>query len=377
MECYLDNSATTKPCEAAVTAAVKIATDVFGNPSSLHRHGFRALQLLESARAAVAKPLSAESGEIYFTPSGTAANNTAIFGAVQKNRRRGNKIVTTAYEHPSVEKCMERLESEGFTVERLQPDQHGNITAAQFADAIDENTILVSLMAVNNEVGSILPFESVGALIRRKKSPALLHVDAVQGFLKLPIVPKKCGIDLMSVSAHKVHGLKGVGALYMKKGVQIPPYILGGGQENGLCSGTQGMPAIAAFKAAVDACGDVQKNLRHVAFLNARLREKLTAIEGVTVHSPDNALPYILNISLEGIPSQVSVNYLSEAGVYVSAGSACSKGHRSPVLTAMGLSTSQIDSAIRLSLSRETSEEEIDYCVCALKNAAAQLRKKG
>ena len=181
----------------------------------------------------------------------------------------------------------------------------------------------------------------------------------------------------MSVSAHKVHGLKGVGALYMKKGVQIPPYILGGGQENGLCSGTQGMPAIAAFKAAMDACGDVQKNLTHVSSLNARLREKLTAIEGVTVHSPDNALPYILNISLEGIPSQVSVNYLSEAGVYVSAGSACSKGHRSPVLTAMGLSSSQIDSAIRLSLSRETSEEEIDYCVCALKNAAAQLRKKG
>lgn len=377
MECYLDNSATTKPCEAAVAAAVRAAAEVFGNPSSLHRHGFRALQLLESARASVAKPLSAESSEIYFMPSGTAANNTAVFGAVQKNRRRGNKIVTTAYEHPSVEKCMERLETEGFTIVRLQPDSCGNITAEQFADAIDEHTILVSCMAVNNEVGNILPFESVAACIRRKKSPALLHVDAVQGFLKLPIIPKKCGIDLLSISAHKVHGLKGAGALYVKKGVQLPPHLLGGGQENGLCSGTQGMPAIAAFEAAVDACGNVRENLSRVSALNARLREKLTAVAGVTVHSPENALPYIVNISLEGIPSQVSVNYLSEAGVYVSAGSACSKGHRSPVLTAMGLSSSQIDSAIRLSLSRETTEAEIDYCADVLQNAAAQLRKKG
>lgn len=377
MECYLDNSATTKPCTAAVEAAARAMTDVFGNPSSLHRHGYRALQLLESARAAAAKPLSAEPSEIYFTPSGTAANNTAIFGAVQKNRRRGNKIVTTAFEHPSVEKCMERLEAEGFTVVRLQPDQYGNITAEQFDEVIDEKTVLVSLMAVNNEVGSILPFESIAALIRRKKSPALLHVDAVQGFLKLPIVPKKCGIDLLSVSAHKVHGLKGAGTLYVKKGVQLPPYILGGGQENGLCSGTQGMPAIAAFAAAVQACGNVRENLDSIKLLNNRLREKLTDIEGVTVHSSENALPYILNISLEGIPSQVSVNFLSENGVYVSAGSACSKGHRSSVLTAMGLSAAQIDSAIRLSLSRKTTEEEIDYCVQVLQNAAAQLRKKG
>lgn len=377
MECYLDNSATTKPCKAAVEAAVQAMTDVFGNPSSLHCHGFAALQLLEAARAAVAKPLAADSSEIYFTPSGTAANNTAVFGAVQKNRRRGNKIVTTAFEHPSVEKCMERLEAEGFAVVRLAPDQKGNITAEQFAEAIDEKTILVSVMAVNNEVGSILPFTEIASVIRRKKSPALLHVDGVQGFLKMPIIPKKCGIDLLSVSAHKVHGLKGAGALYMRKGVQIPPYILGGGQENGLCSGTQGMPAIAAFAAAVTSCGDVRKNLENMQLLNARLREKLMTVEGITVHSPENALPYILNISLQGIPSQVSVNFLSSEGVYVSAGSACSKGHRSPVLTAMGLSAGEIDSAIRISLSRETTEEEINSCVCALQNAAEQLRKKG
>ncbi len=377
MESYLDNSATTKPCAAAVEAALRAMTDVFGNPSSLHRYGFEAMQMLEEARAGIAETISADSGELYFTPSGTVSNNTAIFGAVQKNRRKGSKIVTTAIEHPSVEKCMEQLEAEGFTVVRLLPDGEGNISIRQFSEVIDENTILVSCMAVNNEVGSIMPFEKIAAVIRSKKSPALFHVDAVQGYLKLPIIPKKYGIDLMSMSAHKVHGLKGVGALYVKKGVRIKPHVLGGGQENGICSGTQGMPAIAAFSAAARASGDIRDNLRRVSALNGYLRERLSALDGVAIHSPENALPYILNVSLAEIPSQVSVNFLSSAGVYVSAGSACSKGHRSPVLTAMGLTSAQIDTAIRISLSRETTQEEIDSCVCAVNAAVTQLRKKG
>lgn len=377
MESYLDNSATTKPCAAAVEAALRAMTDVFGNPSSLHRYGFEAMQMLEEARTGIAETVSADSGELYFTPSGTVSNNTAIFGAVQKNRRKGGKIVTTAIEHPSVEKCMEQLEAEGFTVVRLLPDGEGNISIQQFSEAIDENTILVSCMAVNNEVGSIMPFEKIAAVIRSKKSPALFHVDAVQGYLKLPIIPKKCGIDLMSMSAHKVHGLKGVGALYVKKGVHIKPHVLGGGQENGICSGTQGMPAIAAFSAAVRSSGDIRDNLRRVSALNGYLRENLSVLEGVAIHSPENALPYILNVSLAGIPSQVSVNFLSSEGVYVSAGSACSKGHRSPVLTAMGMTSAQIDTAIRISLSRETTQEEIDSCVRAVNAAVTQLRKKG
>ncbi len=377
MNCYLDNSATTKPCKEAVLAAEQAMTEAFGNPSSLHQYGFASLQMLEEARAQVAKALSASTGEIYFTPSGTVANNTAVFGSVLQNRRRGNKIVTTAFEHPSVENCMRRLEKQGFEVVRLSPDKSGNITAAQFEAAIDEKTILVSLMAVNNEVGSILPFDKMQNIIRRKNAPALLHVDAVQGFMKLPIVPKKCGADLLSVSAHKIHGLKGAGALYVRSGLHLPPYVLGGGQEGGICSGTQGMPAVAAFGAATKAAGDILKNQARVRALRDRLVSGLRFIDGVRINSPENASPYIVNISVTGIPSQVSVNYLSSVGVYVSAGSACAKGHRSTVLTAMGLSSSEIDTAVRLSLSRETTEAEIDVCLKAIKTEVSLLRKKG
>ncbi len=377
MNCYLDNSATTKPCKEAVSAAEKAMTEAFGNPSSLHQYGFSALQMLEEARARVAKALSASANEIYFTPSGTVANNTAVFGAVMQNHRRGNKIVTTAFEHPSVENCMRRLEEQGFEVVRLSPDASGNITAAQFEDAVDDKTILVSLMAVNNEVGSILPFDKIQNIIRRKNAPALLHVDAVQGFMKLPIAPKKCGVDLLSVSAHKIHGLKGAGALYLRNGLHLKPYVLGGGQEGGICSGTQAMPAIAAFGAAVRAAGDILKNQERVRALYDRLVNGLLQIDGVRINSPENALPYIVNISVKGIPSQVSVNYLSSVGIYVSAGSACAKGHRSPVLTAMGLSASEIDTAVRLSLSRETTESEIDACLEAIKTEVQTLRKKG
>lgn len=377
MYCYLDNSATTKPCQAAVDAANRAMTEVFGNPSSLHAYGLAALQLLEDARRQVANALSADSTEIYFTPSGTAANNTAIFGAAAKAGRRGGKIVTTAFEHPSVENGMRRLEEQGFTVVRLLPDTDGNITAEQFHNAIDEQTVLVSLMAVNNEVGSILPFDKIAGILRRKKSKALLHVDAVQGFMKIPIAPKKCGIDLLSVSAHKIHGLKGAGALYVRQGLHIKPHLLGGGQENGLVSGTQATPAIAAFGAATAAVGDIRKNAERVSALRMRLVSGLREIAGIRVNSPENALPYIVNISVEGIPSQVSVNFLSSQGVYVSAGSACAKGHRSPVLTAMGLSASEIDTAVRISLSRETTVEEIDACLHAITTEVQTLRKKG
>ena len=377
MYCYLDNSATTKPCQAAVDAANRAMTEAFGNPSSLHAYGLAALQLLEDARRQVANALSADSAEIYFTPSGTAANNTAIFGAAAKAGRRGGKIVTTAFEHPSVENAMRRLEEQGFTVVRLLPDTDGNITAEQFHNAIDEQTVLVSTMAVNNEVGSILPFDKIAGILRRKKSKALLHVDAVQGFMKLPIAPKKCGIDLLSVSAHKIHGLKGAGALYVRQGLHIKPHLLGGGQENGLVSGTQATPAIAAFGAATAAVGDIRKNAERVSALRMRLVSGLREIAGIRVNSPENALPYIVNISVEGIPSQVSVNFLSSQGVYVSAGSACAKGHRSPVLTAMGLSASEIDTAVRISLSRETTEDEIDACINAITNEVQTLRKKG
>ena len=231
MECYLDNSATTKPCKAAVDAEISALTELYGNPSSLHQKGVDAYMLLEKSRGTIAASLKASPDEIYFTPCGTVSNNTAIFGAVNAKKRLGKKIVTTALEHPSVEKCMERLEESGFEVVRVQPQSDGNISLKDFENAIDENTILVSVMAVNNEVGSVMPAENLKKIIKSKNSPALLHVDDVQGYMKIPLCPKSCGIDLMSVSAHKVHGPKGVGALYINKNVRINPYILGGGQH--------------------------------------------------------------------------------------------------------------------------------------------------
>lgn len=377
MNCYLDNSATTKPCAKAVEAATRAMTLEYGNPSSLHQYGFTAAQLLKSARETAANALSVNANEIFFAPSGTAANNTAIFGAAAQKRRCGNKIVTTAFEHPSVENCMRRLEEQGFTVVRLMPDADGNISIEQVEAAVDAQTILVSMMAVNNEIGSVLPIDRLRPILQRKCPEALLHVDAVQGFMKLPLLPKKWGIDLLTASAHKIHGVKGAGLLYKRSGVQIKPYILGGGQEGGLFSGTEAMPAIAAFAAAIQAVGDIAENSARTAALRDRLTAGLAQIAGVKIHSRENGLPYIVNASIAGIPSQVSVNYLSSVGVYVSAGSACAKGHRSPVLTALGLAPSEIDTAVRLSLSRETTAEEIDACLAAVRTEVQLLRRKG
>lgn len=376
MEVYLDNSATTKPCKKACEAALNTMENDFGNPSSLHRKGYDALQILEQSRGVIAKSIGVDPSRIFFTPSGTVANNTAIFGAAELMKRKGNKIVTTAFEHPSVARCMDKLSQSGFEVVRIMPDGSGNISEEAFQNAVDEKAVLVSLMAVNNEIGTVLPFEKIKRIIKRKRSSALLHVDCVQGYMKLPVKPERCGIDLMSMSAHKVHALKGSGALYIANGVRIKPYVLGGGQENNICSGTQAMPNIAAFAAAVGELADIDGRLKTVSELNAYFKNGLEKIDGVTLNSPENALPYIINISLRGIPSQVSVNYLSSKGVYVSAGSACSKGHRSDVLVSMGLSVDRIDSAIRLSMSYETTKEEIDYALSAIKSCLEELSKK-
>lgn len=376
MQVYLDNSATTMPCEAAINSALELMKEEYGNPSSLHSKGFEASQILENARGVIAESLSVEPNCIYFTPCGTVSNNTAIFGAVNALKRRGNKIVTTAFEHPSVAKCMDKLSDDGFEVVRIMPDESGNIPISEFEAEIDEKTILVSLMAVNNEVGTVLPFDKIKKIIKRINSPALLHIDAVQGYMKMNIKPEKCGIDLMSMSAHKVHALKGSGALYIAKGVRIKPYVLGGGQENGICSGTQAMPNIAAFSAAVEELGDINLRYEKINELSAYLKQELLKIDGVSLNSPDNAIPYIINISLKGIPSQVSVNYMSAQGICVSAGSACSKGHRSDVLTAMKLSPERIDSAIRVSLCYKNTVEEIDYFIQTVKKAFSELSKK-
>ncbi len=375
MEIYLDNSATTFLCKEATDAAVKMLTSNYGNPSSLHSKGVEASKALENARECVANALGASKDEIYFSPSGTAANNTAIFGAVNANRRRGNRIITTSLEHPSVNECMKKLEEQSFEVIRLKPDVTGAFSSQELMNAINSKTILVSIMAVNNEIGTINPINQIKTALRRANCDALIHVDAVQAFGKIPLNPAKVGIDLLTVSSHKIHGPKGAGALYIKKGTKIAPYILGGGQEKGMLSGTEPMPAIIGFGAAVKALPDLTAELERVKKIRNDFIKKVTAIDGVYVNSSENALPYIINLSVLGVPSQTCVNSLSQNGIYVSAGSACKKGHRSEVLTSIGLAPNRIDSAIRISLSRFTTQDDMDYVVNAIKNISSRIRR--
>lgn len=375
MEIYLDNSATTKVCREAADAMMNMLTNNYGNPSSLHRKGIEASKALEDARQTVANALSASKDEIYFTASGTASNNTAIFGAVNANRRKGNRIITTALEHPSVNECMKRLEEQGFEVIRLKPDITGAFSPMELVNAINQKTILVSIMAVNNEIGTINPINHIKTALKRVNCDALIHVDAVQGFGKIPLNPSKSGIDLMSISSHKIHGPKGAGALYIRKGVKIQPHILGGGQEKSIHSGTEALPAIVGFGAAVKALPNLNSELTDMKALRDYFVREVTKIGGVHINSPADALPYIINLSVLGVPSQTIVNSLSEYGIYVSAGSACKKGHRSEVLTAIGLDGKRIDSAIRVSLSRYTTRHDMDELVDAINKTVMRIRR--
>lgn len=371
-EIYLDNSATTRVCPEAAQKALEIMTECYGNPSSLHTMGFRAEQELSAARKAVAGALSALPEEITFTSGGTEANNLAIFGAAWA-RRQHRRIVTTAIEHPSVLACMAQLEKEGWQVVYLQPDSFGRISPQQVEEAITPDTALVSMMAVNNEVGSILPIETAARVIRRNKARTLLHVDAVQAFGKLPLKPGKIGVDLMTVSAHKIHGPKGAGALYIRKGVHIPARTLGGGQEKNLRSGTEAMPAWCAFGAAVKALPPIQQKEAAIRTLWQSCREGIEAIPGTVIQSPEDGLPYILNFSCGGVKAETMLHFLEERAIYVSSGSACAKGKASHVLEAMQLPRQQALSSIRVSFSRENTPEEVAALVQAVREGMETL----
>lgn len=375
MSVYLDNSATTKPCAAAVKKAVEMMSENYGNASSLHNCGYSAKKELDAARSALASFLSCRENEIYFTSGGTSANNTAIFGTALSKKREGRKIITTKLEHPSVLKSFELLEREGFEAVYLSPGKNGKINLDELYNAVDGGTVLVSVMAVNNEIGSIQEISKIKDIIKAKKSGAYFHCDAVQAFGKIPLTPKKYGIDLMSVSAHKIHGVKGAGALFVSSGVKITPVTVGGGQENGIFSGTEPMPAICAFAAAVGDLGSIDKNLEKAGELKSLFLEKLKNLDKVYVNSPGDALPYIINISVEGVPSQVMLNSLSAEGIYVSAGSACSKGHRSSVLAAVGVAPKLIDCALRISLSKNTTENDMDLLYNGIVNAVKRIRR--
>ena len=358
---YFDNSATTPVCKTAADEMMQILTDNFGNPSSRHEAGLRAFQALKLARSRVAKAIGCVPDELYFTPSGTVANNTALFGAAKMMRHFGNRIITTSLEHPSVSEPLKALEQNGFELIRLPADRSGKLSLSALRGALNAKTILLSMMLVNNEIGVINPIAEASKIVRSVCPRAIIHCDAVQGFGKIKVSPSLLGVDLLTVSAHKIHGPKGAGALYIKQGLHLPPYILGGGQENGMISGTEAMPAIVGFGAAAAALpADLRTTYENVQFLRNRLVKKVSQTSFVAVNSPADAIPYVLNLSVPGVPSEVMINALSDQGICVSAGSACKKGHRSEVLKAIGMDTKRIDSAIRISFSRFTTENEID-----------------
>ena len=365
---YLDNSATTRPCEAAVEAMTRALTTDWGNPSALYRFGIDAAKMLRTARAQVAAAMGAEPDRVYFTSGGTEADNWAIQGAIKRMGKRGKHIITTAIEHHGVLRPINELKSAGFEVTYLQPDSMGRIGLDSLRSALRSDTILVSVMMVNNEVGSMMPIAQMAKLTHKLCPEAIFHTDAVQGFMKVPFSAKNLGADLISVSAHKVHGPKGCGALYISPRLKsFPALLAGGGQENGLRSGTEATPAIFGFGAACEALASTaSEDIRREQELMDGLIHKLSGMDGVVINGCHDA-PHILSLSIPGVPTQNSINILQDAGIYVSAGSACAKGHRSHVLEAMGLSAEIMDGSFRVSICRETTREEIDACAAALR----------
>lgn len=378
MPVYLDNAATTRPCEPAVSAVFQNMVEDYGNPSSLHKIGLIAEQNVTEARKSIAAALVCDPNCITFASGATEGNNTAIFGAAKNYGKRRKKIVVSAFEHPSVAEPVKYLEENfGFEVVRIKPSVRGEITAEDFIDAVDDNTCLVSCMLVNNETGAIQPVRRIFSTVKRNFPECVTHCDAVQGFMKLPIKSAELFADVIVVSGHKVHAVKGVGAMYIRKGIRIAPLLLGGGQEKGLRSGTESVPLIAGFGAAVRALMPTMS----VAYDNAEkiknyLLKKIARLDYVTVNSAaENSSPYIINFSVLGIRSETMLHFLESKDIYVSSGSACSKGAHSTVLTAMGINSKIADSAVRVSLSRTTTMGDIDILVNVLQDGYQNLAK--
>ena len=371
---YLDNAATTQTRPEAAQAAVTAMTEEWGNPSSRYAFGQEASGRLKEHRAQVAAGLGCRPEEVYFLSCGTEGDNWAIAAAVEKNRRKGKHIITTAIEHAAVLEPIRELERQGYEVTWLQPDQQGIITAEQVEAALRPDTILVAMMLVNNELGTVLPVAETARAIRAARCPALLHCDAVQGFLKVPFTPEGLGVDTLAVSGHKVHAPKGIGALYIRRGLRLPPLIRGGGQEEGLRSGTEPTAQTAAFAAAVEAGrASLERDLAHMRELKdyaARtLREQVPGLELIGA----GTAPHILPVTLPGYKSEVVLRFLSARGIYVSSGSACHKGTPSHVYAALKLPKPQLDGILRISFSYDTAREDVDALVQGLKEAQAQL----
>ena len=374
---YLDNSATTKPCPEAVDAMVNALTTGWANPSALYGFGIEGAKALRTARAQTAAAMGAQPDRVFFTSGGTEADNWAVFSTVKRFGKKNRHIITTAIEHHAIEHPMKELEAQGYEVTYLAPDALGRITLDALKQALRPDTFLVSIMMVNNETGAAMPIAQMAKLVHRVCPDAVFHTDAVQGFLKVPFQAKTLGADLISVSSHKIHGPKGAGALYISPRLRsLPPYLYGGGQESGLRSGTEAMPAIMGFAAACAAgAKTLSQDIAHEAALRDHLIQRVSAMEGVQINGAHDA-PHILSLSVPGVPTQNTLNLLQEDGICVSAGSACAKGHRSHVLTAMNVRPEVIDGAFRVSLCRYNTQQEIDLLADALERRVLPYQKK-
>ncbi len=375
MTVYFDNAATTRVSKEAADAVYSAMTECFGNPSSSHTLGREAQKLLNDSRRSVAAAIGAKPETIYFTSGGTESDNIAVLSSAELMKRRGKHVITTAIEHDAVLKSMAELERQGFEVEYLKPDRDGVIKAEAVENALREDTVLISIMLVNNEVGSVQPVADVAKMLKRKGSQAVLHTDAVQGFLEVPFTIKQLGADIISLSAHKVHGPKGIGALYVREGLRLPSRAFGGGQESGLRPGTESMPLIAGFGAAAKA--GFENRDKDIA-RKQEVRDFI--VSELTAHIPEvvfigGGAPHILSLSLPGYKSEVLLNWLDSKGIFVSKGSACRKGRRSHVLSAMGLPEDFIDGALRLSFSGGNTHEEALYFIESLVKAKNELYK--
>lgn len=380
MEVYFDNSATTRCYDSVKDIVVKAMTEDFGNPSAMHLKGVEAEKYIKSSAESLARLLKVQEKEILFTSGGTESDNLALIGATFANKRSGNHIITTSVEHPAVSQPALFLQEQGFEVTYLPVDSRGVVKMDALEAVLREDTILVSVMYVNNEVGAVMPVEEIAALVHEKSPKALFHVDAIQAFGKYRIYPKKMGIDLLSVSGHKIHGPKGVGFLYINEKAKIQPQILGGGQQGGMRSGTDNVPGIAGLgTAAVEIYKNLEENVENMYRLKEYIAQGLEKIGDIRINGMDlrEGAPQILSISVMGVRSEVLLHSLEERGIYVSAGSACSSHKRKPsaTLAAMGMSKDQIESTVRLSFCEENTIEEADYFLQVMGELVPMLRR--
>ena len=373
-EIYLDNSATTRVYKEAADEAYSAMTEFYGNPSSLHNKGIEAERIMEDARKKIAGALGADGGELVFTSGGTEANNLGVIGGALAKKRRGNRVVISAYEHDSVMRAGKYLSENGFDVVWLSPNERGEITPEAVFEAVNEKTVLVSVMLVNNEVGAVNPVAQLSAAAKRKNQDVVFHCDAVQAFCKMPFRADKLGADLVTVTAHKIGGPKGVGALWIKKGARVLPLHFGGEQEKEIRPGTEALPLIAAFgKAAEISKNSLPEFQRRMEELKNLLLDGIKDEPGILLNSKEGALPGIVNISVPGIRSEIMLHFLESRGIYVSSGSACAQGAKSHVLKAMGYPPERIDSALRISFGRENTPEDVSTLLLAIKDAMREL----